>query len=72
MEKLILENINRKAPYSVMQMEEFPHLFYFHTDYGVDYEISSPEIAFLSDGLTGINNMGSITFRRQKERWMEK
>ncbi|MCH5178877.1 MAG: hypothetical protein J1F13_04265 [Prevotellaceae bacterium] len=37
---LNLENINAKSPYKVMQLNEFPHLFYFHTDYGVDYEIS--------------------------------
>ncbi|SFO61609.1 hypothetical protein [Prevotella sp. tf2-5] len=35
-----IENVNRKAPYSVVQIEGFPHLYYFHTDYGVDYEIS--------------------------------
>ena len=51
MNKLILENINAKASYLVMQMEEFPHLFYFHTDFGVDYEISiKPNDAFVSSG----------------------
>lgn len=51
MNKLILENINAKASYFVMQMEEFPHLFYFHTDFGVDYEISiKPNDAFVSSG----------------------
>ena len=40
MSQLNIENVNRKAPYSVVQIEGFPHLYYFHTDYGVDYEIS--------------------------------
>ena len=51
MNKLILENVNATAPYQVMQMEELPHLFYFHTDFGVDYEISiKPNNAFVSSG----------------------
>jgi hypothetical protein len=40
MKKLNLENINSQAPYKVVQMEGYSHLFYFHTDYDVDYEIS--------------------------------
>lgn len=40
MNTLLLDYINAQSPYKVMQMEEYPHLFYFHTDYGVDYEIS--------------------------------
>jgi hypothetical protein len=51
MKNLILENINSKAPYQVMQMEGYPHLFYFHTDFEVDYEISiKPNDAFVRDG----------------------
>ena len=51
MKDLSLENINAKSPYQVMQMEEYPHLFYFHTDYGVDYEISiKPNNTFVSSG----------------------
>ena len=53
MNNLILENINAKAPYQVMQMEDFPHLFYFHTEFGVDYEISiKPNDAFIRSGAT--------------------
>lgn len=36
---LNLENINKQAPYKVTVDTDFPHLFYFHTDYEVDYEI---------------------------------
>lgn len=51
MNKLKLENINRKSPYRVMQMDELPHLFYFHTDYDVDYEISiKPNDTFVRSG----------------------
>ena len=51
MNKLLLENINVKAPYHVMQMEEYPYLFYFHTDFSVDYEISiKPNNTFVSSG----------------------
>ena len=39
MNTLNLENINRQAPYKVTVDTDFPHLFYFHTDYEVDYEI---------------------------------
>ena len=40
MNQLNIETINRKAPYPVVQIEGLPHLYYFHTDHGVDYEIS--------------------------------
>ena len=51
MTKLSLENINSKAPYQVMQLEDYPHLFYFHTDFDVDYEISiKPNNAFIRSG----------------------
>ncbi len=40
MNQLNIECINRKAPYPVVQIAGFPHLYYFHTEYGVDYEIS--------------------------------
>ena len=51
MNLLILDNINAKAPYQVMQMEELPYLFYFHTDFDVDYEISiKPNDAFVRSG----------------------
>ncbi len=40
MNQLNIESVNRKAPYPVVQIEGLPHLYYFHTDYGVDYEIS--------------------------------
>ena len=39
MNTLNLENINKQAPYKVTVDTDFPHLFYFHTDYEVDYEI---------------------------------
>lgn len=39
MNTLNLENINRRAPYKVTIYTDYPHLFYFHTDYDVDYEI---------------------------------
>lgn len=51
MNRLILANINIKAPYEVIQMEDMPHLFYFHTDFDVDYEISiKPNDAFIRNG----------------------
>jgi len=51
MKRLILDNINTKAPYEVMQMEDLPYLFYFHTDFDVDYEISiKPNDAFIHSG----------------------
>ena len=51
MKRLILENINEKAPYRVIQMEDSPHLFYFHTDFNVDFEISiKPNDAFVQSG----------------------
>ncbi len=40
MKKVSLFNINEKAPYRVVQIEGLPHLFYIHTDFDVDYEIS--------------------------------
>ena len=40
MKKISLEKINEKALYRVVQIEELPHLFYIHTDFDVDYEIS--------------------------------
>lgn len=39
MNTLNLENINKQAPYKVTIDTDFPHLFYFHTDFDVDYEI---------------------------------
>ena len=39
MNVLNLENINRNAAYQVEQVGESPYLFYFMTDYGVEYEI---------------------------------
>ena len=39
MNTLNLGNINKQAPYKVTIDTDFPHLFYFHTDYDVDYEI---------------------------------
>lgn len=51
MKRLNLENINNQAPYKVIQMEGYPHLFYFHTDYDVDYEISiKANDTFISSG----------------------
>lgn len=51
MNTLVLENINDIAPYHVIQMEEFPNLFYFHTDFDVDYEICiKPNNTFISCG----------------------
>ena len=51
MHKLLLENINAVSPYQVFQMEESPYLFYFHTDFGVDYEISiKPNDTFIRSG----------------------
>ena len=40
MEKINLDKINEKALYRVVQIDELPHLFYIHTDFDVDYEIS--------------------------------
>ena len=40
MEKINLDKINKKALYRVVQIDELPHLFYIHTDFDVDYEIS--------------------------------
>ena len=40
MNQLNIDFINSKAPYPVVQIEGLPHLYYFHTDFGVDYEIS--------------------------------
>jgi hypothetical protein len=40
MKKISLDKINEKALYRVVQIEELPHLFYIHTDFDVDYEIS--------------------------------
>lgn len=40
MNTLNLENINKQAPYKVTIDTDFPHLFYFHTDFDVDYERS--------------------------------
>jgi len=39
MNTLNLENINKQAPYKVTINPEYPYLYYFHTDYDVDYEI---------------------------------
>ena len=39
MNTLNLENINKQAPYKVTTDKDFPYLFYFYTDYGVEYEI---------------------------------
>ena len=51
MNSLSLKNINENAPYQVIQMEGLPHLFYFHTDFDVDYEISiKPNDTFICCG----------------------
>ena len=51
MNKLRLDRINAKSPYQVMQMEDLPQLFYFHTEHDVDYEISiKPNNAFVKCG----------------------
>ena len=39
MNTLNLENINKQAPYKVTINLEYPYLYYFHTDFDVDYEI---------------------------------
>ena len=39
MNSLNLEKINKQAPYKVTIDPEYPYLYYFHTDYDVDYEI---------------------------------
>lgn len=39
MNALSLERINEHAPYKVTTDTEAPYLFYFYTDFGVEYEI---------------------------------
>lgn len=40
MNTLYLENVNRQAPYRVTTDINYPYLYYFYTDYGLEYEIS--------------------------------
>lgn len=40
MNTLNLKDINVQAPYKVTSEDQFPYLFYFYTDFGVEYEIS--------------------------------
>lgn len=39
MNALNLDSINKKAPYRVTTDAEYSYLFYFYTDFGVEYEI---------------------------------
>ena len=39
MNTLNLENITNQAPYQITLVEEEPCIFYFQTDYEVEYEI---------------------------------
>lgn len=67
MNTLNLENINKQAPYKVTIDRAYPHLFYFHTDYDVDYEICIKAndnkllvIVFSSGGLTPTNTESNM------------
>ena len=40
MNTLNLENINLKAPYTVLEREDKQHEFYFWSDFGIVYDIS--------------------------------
>ena len=40
MNTLNIDHINRDAPYRVTIDSDYPYLFYFYTDYEVEYEIS--------------------------------
>jgi hypothetical protein len=51
MNKLNLDIINATSPYNVVQLEDLPFYFYFHTDFNIDYEISiKPNDAFIRNG----------------------
>ena len=51
MKKLNLENINRLSPYHVTLTEGASFIFYFYTDFGVDYEVViKPNDVFIPSG----------------------
>lgn len=64
MNKLNLENINRKAPYFVRERENKLNEFYFWSDFGIVYDINfSPNYSVVPSGTCeiGINNRGHQT-----------
>lgn len=59
MNTLNLENINLKAPYTVLEREDKQHEFYFWSDFGIVYDISfTPNDSIVPSGAieVGINN----------------
>ena len=51
MKQLNVNIINQFAPYKVTIDEDHPYLFYFYTDFGVDYEICiKPNDTFIPSG----------------------
>lgn len=67
MNKLNLENINKKAPYVVHERENKLNEFYFWSDFGIVYDINfSPNYSVVPSGTCeiGINNRGHQTSPR--------
>ena len=76
MNTLNLEIINRHAPYIVTQNTDYPHLFYFHTDYDIEYEISintyehrDQYVIKTAEGkMDGVKNFMAIIIRKDNPR----
>lgn len=55
MNTLNLENVNRQAPYRVTTDINYPYLYYFYTDYGLEYEITCDGKIDVDDVVATVN-----------------